>query len=249
LLYILSQENQANGIQLMRIAFFGDSLTEGLTGTAFLPLLEKRLPDCRLFNYGRGGDTIISLQRRIHRLAYSRAFDMTFLWVGVNDILARQSLSYSLLKLARCQPWARSEQTFRAHYKKCLSRLHPHAPRVVTIPPLLIGENLSSSWNLRMDRLSTIINEVSKRMEGAEFLDVRKGLFSHLPEQRGRDFQPKSALPILREKEPRFISSRKEGTGDQVPYVLTIDGVHLNRLGAELVAECFFNAIRDQGAI
>ena len=97
----------------MHIAFFGDSLTEGLSGTSLFPLLETRLPEDRLYNFGRGGDTAVSLYRRISGMTFDRSFSLAFLWVGTNDILARQSHSYALLKLFRRQPWARSEKEFR----------------------------------------------------------------------------------------------------------------------------------------
>ena len=42
----------------MDIAFLGDSLTEGRPGAAYLPLLAQRLPQHRLLNHGRAGDTV-----------------------------------------------------------------------------------------------------------------------------------------------------------------------------------------------
>ena len=56
-------------------------------------------------------------------MTFDRSFSLAFLWVGTNDILARQSHSYALLKLFRRQPWARSEKEFRKYYRKSLNRL------------------------------------------------------------------------------------------------------------------------------
>jgi lysophospholipase L1-like esterase len=227
----------------MHIAFFGDSLTEGLTGTSFFPLLERRLPDDRLYNFGRGGDTVISLYRRISRMAVDRTFSLAFLWVGVNDILARQSLSYSLLKLARRQPWARSEKEFQEYYRKSLTFLLRLSPRVFTVPPFLIGENRSSPRNRRLDRMSTIIREISAGTAGTDFLDIRKSLFLRLPERDQAEYRPKGILYSLwgNKALPPFL--RKEKTRNKEPFFLTTDGVHLNHLGAELISDSFFSAV------
>ncbi len=53
----------------MKIAFFGDSLTEGFSGMAYFSLLQQRFPKFELFNYGKGGDTVISLLKRIESTA------------------------------------------------------------------------------------------------------------------------------------------------------------------------------------
>jgi len=227
----------------MHIAFFGDSLTEGLTGTSLFPLLEIRLPEDRLYNFGRGGETAVSLYRRISTMTFDRAFSLAFLWVGANDLLARQSLSYSLLKLFRRQPWARSEKEFRKYYKKSLTRLLRLSPRIVTVPPFLIGENLSSPWNQRLERLSSIIEEVSAGTTGTDFLDIRESLFSRLPETGAAEYRPKSALDTFRQNKRLPPSIRKEKARNEEPFSLTTDGVHLNPMGAELIAGHFCRAV------
>ncbi|MBU1339511.1 MAG: SGNH/GDSL hydrolase family protein [Acidobacteria bacterium] len=89
----------------MRIAFFGDSLTAGVPGASFFQLVRERLPGDELINYGKGGDTVISLYRRVRRLPVER-MDIAFLWIGVNDVLVRVSPTYPVLKILRGQPWA-----------------------------------------------------------------------------------------------------------------------------------------------
>ncbi|MBN2205538.1 MAG: hypothetical protein JW767_11005 [Thermoleophilia bacterium] len=45
----------------MKIAVYGDSLTEGWPGAGFMPLLERDLPRHSLLNRGRAGDTTVDL--------------------------------------------------------------------------------------------------------------------------------------------------------------------------------------------
>lgn len=47
------------------IAFFGDSLTEGSPGVSYFDILKDKLPNENLLNFGKGGDTVISLYKRI----------------------------------------------------------------------------------------------------------------------------------------------------------------------------------------
>ena len=51
-----------------KIAFFGDSLTEGIPGASYFQILKDRLPNENLINFGKGGDTVISLYRRVREL-------------------------------------------------------------------------------------------------------------------------------------------------------------------------------------
>ncbi|MEJ2664475.1 MAG: hypothetical protein P8107_10610, partial [Spirochaetia bacterium] len=64
------------------IAFFGDSLTEGFPGVSFFKLLKEKLPGHILKNFGKGGDTVIGLYRRIRKLNIAAPFDISFLWIG-----------------------------------------------------------------------------------------------------------------------------------------------------------------------
>jgi lysophospholipase L1-like esterase len=231
----------------LRIAFFGDSLTEGKTGVPVLPLLEASRPGDRFINCGRGGDTVKSLLRRIRSQDIRRTFDLAFLWVGVNDILALQSLSYSLFMRARGRGWARSEEDFTHHYGRCLRHLLRSSPAVVAVPPLLIGEDLSSPWNNRLARLSALIQELSERTAGVRFLDIRKDLPSLLPERGGMEYRPKGLLGRLRRRGGTRLSPGLEGKEQDFPFRLTIDGVHLSHRGAEMAAGFLLEAIAAQG--
>jgi lysophospholipase L1-like esterase len=68
----------------MRIAFLGDSLTEGRPGESFLTRLRRLLPGHELLNYGRAGDTIPAL---LWRMEHTRLepVDLAFVWIGTND--------------------------------------------------------------------------------------------------------------------------------------------------------------------
>lgn len=228
----------------MDIAFFGDSLTQGISGASFFSILEKSLPDHSLFNFGRGGDTVISLYRRIRRLRPKRRFDISFLWVGVNDILATQSRTYPLLKRLRRQPWARSDKQFRDYYTKNLDLLFQYSRRVFSIPPLLIGEDLSGHWNKRVFHLTAIIEEISGASDRTDFIDIRQDLFPLLPESGAPGYIPKRVFRMLMERMTQKSAEGREEQALSEKYFLTIDGIHLNDRGARIVADRFRSEIK-----
>jgi len=119
----------------MKIAFFGDSLTEGIHGASYFEILKKKLPEHELLNFGKGGDTVISLYKRIQSLDMDSSFDMSFLWVGVNDILVKTSWIYPILKRIRRQPWAKNLEDFDYYYRSLLDFLKKTSHHLVTVSP------------------------------------------------------------------------------------------------------------------
>ena len=83
----------------MNIIFFGDSLTEGIPGVSYYNILKEKLPQHNLGNCGKGGDTVISLLRRIKKMNISQTYDIAFLWIGTNDVLVHVSKKFPLILL------------------------------------------------------------------------------------------------------------------------------------------------------
>jgi len=102
----------------MKVAFFGDSLTEGFPGVGYISLLQQRCPEFELFNFGKGGDTVISLLKRIKSITFPSEIDIAFLWIGVNDVFVKVSKMYPFLKKLRRQPWATNHDIFAAPLPK-----------------------------------------------------------------------------------------------------------------------------------
>ncbi|MCK5249808.1 MAG: hypothetical protein KAJ98_07580, partial [Spirochaetaceae bacterium] len=74
-----------------RILLWGDSLIEGKPGVAFTSFLSESLPELCLVNRGRGGDTALSLLRRLKGdpvPEMREQYEIAILWVGVNDVFA-----------------------------------------------------------------------------------------------------------------------------------------------------------------
>lgn len=226
------------------IAFWGDSLTEGFPGASYFEILKKRLPEYKLFNYGKGGDTVVSLYRRLKSLQLNEPVDIAFLWIGVNDVLVKISSSYPIIKTINKQPWSSEHEEFERYYHLTLEILCQGANRVITVPPLFMGEDINNSWNKDIDELARIIEQVSASYKNVEYLDLRKIIFPKLIDMKVSEYLPESATRVALDaillKRMGQIDKKSAERG----LFFTLDGVHLNSRGAEIVAETFLEFIK-----
>ncbi len=229
----------------MRIAFFGDSLTVGLPGSSYVALLRERFPDDTLVNLGRGNDTVVSLYQRIVALRFDEAFDLAFLWVGVNDLPAKTTRLYRAANTLAGQRRSRDLAEFRAYYEATLDLLCRTAHRVTTVSPALRGEDLGNRSNRQLGALSNTIEDLTSQCERAEYLDLRPVFAQELATKSISNYVPKSAIRVVLDavtlRNPVQIDSKAAQRGLHV----TLDGLHLNAAGAEIVADAFSNIIRD----
>lgn len=228
----------------MRIEFLGDSLTAGAPGSSFVKHLERLLPNAEMRNRGKSGDTVISLHRRITREAYAAPVDVAVLWIGVNDVFSQLSSTHRWLKRLTNQPWARDQDEFRDHYTAVIELLRVRTQHIVTVAPFLMGEQLSNPWNTELEELGRMISLISDAFAEAHYLDLRSRLTDSVDLGQSSSYLPRSiariGLDLLFVRTPAQIDrvSASRGLG------LTLDGVHLNRLGARWVAEQIDCAIR-----
>jgi lysophospholipase L1-like esterase len=223
----------------LRIGFFGDSLTSGVPGSSYVALLRKRFPEHVLLNYGRGNDTVVSLHRRVSAMRFDRPLDLTFLWIGVNDVPRVDRWWYRVFHTLLGQRRARDTEEFCACYRATLQILCEQAGRVIVAPPAVKGENLENRWNRRLAELAGLIEEAAADCETAQFLDLRAAFARELDGQRGSDHLPRNPLQVPLDALTLRTDAWVDARAAQRGLHLTLDGVHLNSTGARLVAEEF----------
>jgi len=227
----------------MRIAFVGDSLTEGIPGSSFYAILRKRLAGHTLVNLGEGNDTVVSLYRRLTRLRFGDPFDVAFLWIGVNDIMGGSPWPFRAVNALWRKPPSKNHEEFRAYYRATLDLLCRHGRRVLAVSPLLKGEEVGNPWNRELEVLSGLIQELAACYAQVEYLDVRSVFIRQLAGKPVSRYLPTSVIRValdaltLRSDEQIDRQSAKRGLH------LTLDGIHLNSAGAQLVAETFLQII------
>lgn len=221
----------------MKIAFFGDSITQGFPGASYLTALAGKLPEHNLLNYGKGGDTVISLFRRLQKTSLESPFDFSVLWVGVNDVYVKTSWTFPILKTLRGQPWVKDHQEFKAYYKRLLEFLAGQSARVLTLSPLFIGEDLNNIWNRELYALGKIIEEVAREFNQSTFIDLQAVFLPLLESKKVSPYVPKSVTKLLLSLFFRKSVRKIEEQAAKRTLHYTIDGVHLNAAGAEIVSE------------
>ena len=114
----------------MRIAFLGDSLTEGHPGESYLARLRRLLPGDELRNGGRGGDTVPALLARLEHTGLEPV-DLALVWIGVNDAFLGGWYLPDLDDLGA------TAHRLRLVYDRILDLVLSCAPLAVCVPPVL----------------------------------------------------------------------------------------------------------------
>ncbi|MFC2076986.1 SGNH/GDSL hydrolase family protein [candidate division KSB1 bacterium] len=230
----------------MNLAFFGDSLTEGKPGVSFYELLQFKLPEHEMYNYGKGGDTVKSHYRRIKTLDIDRPFDVAVLWIGVNDVMVHLSKTYPWLKRLAGQPWSKTVKDFTDYYIGTIDWLIKHSIRVIVLPPMFIGESPVSGCNRQLERLADAIKDLTVYRENVEYLDIREFFISELNRETISEYMPKSVLVTLLDGILLQSNGRVDKKSAKRGLQFTLDGVHLNGKGAEMIAEILAAAIEQK---
>jgi lysophospholipase L1-like esterase len=230
----------------MKIAFYGDSLTEGFPGTSYVEILKRKLPEHTLLNYGKGGDTVLSLYRRVVKLKLLEPVDITFLWVGVNDVFVKVAWRYPIFKTLLRQPWSRDIEAFREYYQLLLDLLCPQANKVVTVSPLFIGENMNNRWNKELEGLCKIIKALSASDEKIEYVNLRTAFVQRLASKNISNYIPKSAIRVVLDAVLLNNKTQIDQKASERGLYFTLDGVHLNSAGAEIVSAIFLKTINGE---
>ncbi|MBN1811366.1 MAG: SGNH/GDSL hydrolase family protein [Anaerolineae bacterium] len=234
----------------MKIAFTGDSLTKGIPGSSYFAILRKRLPQHQLINLGRGNDTVVSLYHRLARLRFDdESFDLAFLWVGVNDVSKEGSWIFRAGNALRRQPRSQSPDEFRAYYQKTLALLCRHARRVIAVAPLMKGEAIDSEWNRQIDVLANIIERLAPHHGSVEYLDLRPAFYAELADRQTSDYLQENPLRIALDILTLWSDAQVDRRAAKRGLHFTLDGVHLNSAGAEIVADMFSKAVVKEQAL
>ncbi|MCG8452127.1 MAG: SGNH/GDSL hydrolase family protein [Spirochaetales bacterium] len=226
--------------QSHRILFWGDSLTEGFPGVAYIHKLQKWHPHWELVNLGRGGDTILSIQKRLENS--SETGDIAVFWAGVNDVFADIVPGYALLKTVLRQKPTKNLNSFLSHYSQCLDLLLEQCQHVLTIPPLFLGEHPKNPYNLRLSEMGERIQRITEKKPQCSFLRIHDYL--PLKEEEASPFLPTNPLPRVAESlEKNLCDSDYDQAAERRGLQWTYDGVHLNSAGAVTVAQAFSEAL------
>ena len=152
----------------MKIAFLGDSLTEGWPGAAYLPLLELLRPGDGLLNHGRAGDTVNAVLLRM-RSTGLQPVDLAFVWAGANDAVMS---AWDAADEGGGWGWEKRLARLRGDYEELLEWTAARAARLVCVRPLVL-EAPGSVWEARAAEIGHTVAAVAAAASAATSLDLR----------------------------------------------------------------------------
>ncbi|MFD0771706.1 SGNH/GDSL hydrolase family protein [Bacillus sp. CGMCC 1.60114] len=220
----------------MKIGLIGDSLTEGRPGVSFFKILQEQFVADKFVNLGKPGESIKSLHSRLTKSKLETDYELTFLWIGVNDV-------YAKLLSVQAQPIAKDHEEFKDYYQKVLEIVLASSKQVVTVSPALVGENTTSVSNKEIKHLSTIIQSISSQYPNVRFLNMQSVFEEHLAKVKSSDYISTKVMRVMLDvlfyKNPNRINQLSQKRG----LHFTMDGVHFNSTGARIVAAEYASTI------
>lgn len=226
---------------MQTVVCFGDSLTRGQVSANYVDMLAGR-PDLGGYHFTNAGvnsDLTLNLVRRVKRVAAHRP-DQVIIMIGTNDVIATVrpfSAAFFFLIKGMHRP-VHLGYSIR-NLTEVIHHLQQHTQAQIalcSIPPL--GESLSST-PMQLVRLYNAALRKVARKEGTAYLPVfeqQTAYLASLNGTAGRVYNGSVFLTI--EFVMRHIITREtfERFSARKGFALMTDGVHLNRLGASMVA-------------
>ena len=187
---------------------------------------------------------MISLYQRIKKLNISETYDIVFLWVGVNDVFVHVSWKFPITRLLFNQRWTKNIDDFINRYKRLLETITYNTKKIFVVSPSIIGEDIHNKWNKKLGELSWEIKALASKYENVEYIDVRKDFISTLSSKKYSNFLPYRIIVDIILAYLLNNSERVERKSKNRQLYLTLDGVHLNNVGAHMIAEIFLHQIK-----
>lgn len=226
----------------MDILFLGDSITEGVPGVSYVEKVSGSNKNWNTINRGKGGDTVLSLYKRVLKMNDLDSFDHIVLFVGVNDIYGKLTKSYKVLKALKRQRAAKNNELFKRHYKVLVEYLIHKNKNILIIPPLLIGEDYDNMWNNQIFGLVEIVKEITQTYH-AEYLDIYTLFKSYLVNEKVSNYLPLKIMDLVDDVNNLKTIKEVDLRSKERNLHLTLDGVHINSKGAEIISNKIINSI------
>jgi len=131
----------------VRIAFLGDSLTEGAPGASYFRLLRKQLGADELLNLGRAGDCVADLFARVQHSGLEPV-DIAFIWIGANDAAVGEWTSWAF-EAFEPVTWETTLDHIGTVYRRLLAWVVERAAAVICVPPVA-ADGLEGDWERRV---------------------------------------------------------------------------------------------------
>ncbi len=226
------------------VVCFGDSLTRGLISANYLDILSDRFAGqgFSFINAGVNNDHTLNLLRRARRVIALQP-DYIIIMIGTNDIISTLSWRISLFNQVRKRlPERPSIDRASRNMTRLLRRLkaETHARVAVASIPVL-GEDFNSPPMRHVRAYNRRLKGIAKR-EAVAYLPVFECMEAFLLEhgkQPPRAYHGSINLMFELMRARAFEREDFDDFSARKGFTLLTDGVHVNHLGAGLIADVF----------
>ncbi|MBS4197112.1 SGNH/GDSL hydrolase family protein [Lederbergia citri] len=220
----------------MKVALIGDSLTEGRPGVSFAHILQQKYENIGFQNLGKPGETVKSLNKRLTETKIEESYDLTFLWIGVNDVFSK------LLKV-QAQPVVQNNEEFKECYENVLESVLHFSKQVVAVSPSLVGENPKNTTNNKLQEFTDMIQALVRKYPNVSFINMQSVFLNKLETIKSSDYIGTSVMKMMVETLFLKSHSKIDVLSKKRGLHLTLDGVHFNSKGATIVADEYSSII------
>lgn len=216
---------------------FGDSITQGSIGDAYVRHIAAHMPHVRVINAGIDGDTTFNLLQRLDEAVLRHSPDVVMVMVGLNDFGTAygERLSRAYYRRIKKVPIAIDIPAFETLYDGVIRRLLQAGVVTVLCTPTTLGEIPDTAGQFILDGYVRVITHLASRY-GLTLIDVRAVFVEAMraDPRRGPEYHlwlvPYDAWRVRRGMTYDQISQQRG-------FRFLVDGVHLNGTGATLVAQ------------
>jgi lysophospholipase L1-like esterase len=135
------------------------------------------------------------------------------------------------------QKWAKNKTVFTKQYLSLLDYLQTKNTNIIVIPPLILGENLNNSWNKEIEELVGIIKIIIQDYPKAFYLDIRSSFINYIKDKEQSDYIPYKVFALYTDLKNLKTNEDVDKKSQERGLYLTLDGVHINSKGANIIAE------------
>ncbi len=216
---------------------FGDSITQGSIGDAYVRHIAEQMPHINVINAGVDGDTTYNLFQRLDAAVLSHNPAVVLVMVGLNDFGTAygELLSRVYYRRIKKVPIAIDIPAFETLYEGIIHRLQRAGILTVLCTPTTLGEIPDTAGQFILDGYVRVVKQLADR-HGLTLIDVRERFVKAM--RADPRFGPEYHLWMVAYDAWRV---RRGTSYEQISalrgFNLLVDGVHLNVNGASLVAQ------------
>lgn len=239
---ITSNKQKEERLRQYTVVCLGASIVRGQVSYNFINILNQRMADggFKFINKGFPGDQAYNLLMRIDSIAQYMP-DFVIILIGTNDVTAALNPGLARIsRLTRKFPQPPSVEFYRENMKEIVKDIKEKTQANIALISLpVLGENLTSIYNQGIKEYNTVLKELADQ-DRIAYLPVYERQEEHLKKIQkhpGRSYGDDGMLPIKALARHFLLRQSFDVIARKNHYLLLTDGIHMNSLGAAIIAD------------